>query len=246
MPSGGTALYLDTVLFGVFPYIAMFVFFLMTIYRYRTQAFSYSSLSSQFLENDKHFWSTVPFHYGILFVILGHIVAFLFPRAILAWNGSPVRLLILEFSALVGGLLALVGLVNLIVRRIRTPRVRMVTTFADWALYAMLVFQIVTGLAIAYHYNWGSSWFASTLTPYLWSLVKLSPDLSFVTPMPLMVKLHIVGNFALILFFPFTRLVHVLVVPNAYLFRKTQVVRWNWDRRKIRRADAQREGAPRS
>ena len=26
--------------------------------------------------------------------------------------------------------------------------------------------------------------------------------------------------------FPFTRLVHILVVPNQYLFRKRQVVRW--------------------
>jgi len=30
----------------------------------------------------------------------------------------------------------------------------------------------------------------------------------------------------LIGFFPFTRLVHILVVPNPYLWRRTQVVRW--------------------
>ena len=33
-------------------------------------------------------------------------------------------------------------------------------------------------------------------------------------------------SFLLILFFPFTRLVHILVVPNPYLWRKPQVVRW--------------------
>ncbi len=44
--------------------------------------------------------------------------------------------------------------------------------------------------------------------------------------MPLAVKLHIVNAFVLIGFFPFTRLVHILVTPNPYLWRKPQVVRW--------------------
>ena len=39
------------------------------------------------------------------------------------------------------------------------------------------------------------------------------------------------------LVFPFTRLVHVLVVPNPYLWRKTQVVIWNWDRKRIRQSN---------
>jgi len=226
--------YLDILLYAVFPYVAMIVFFVVTIQRYRSQAFTYSSLSSQFLENDRHFWGMVPFHYGLLFVLFGHVVAFMFPRAILAWNGAPVRLLILEITALAAGILTLVGLVNIVVRRFRSPRVQMVTSTADWVLYGMLAIQIGTGLLVATQYNWGSSWFASTLTPYLWSLVKLQPDITYVTPLPALVQWHIVGNFVLILFFPFTRLVHVLVIPNMYLWRKVQVVRWNWSRRTIR------------
>ena len=35
--------------------------------------FTYSSLSSQFLENQHHFWAQVPFHYGILVVLAGHV-----------------------------------------------------------------------------------------------------------------------------------------------------------------------------
>ena len=52
--------------------------------------------------------------------------------------------------------------------------------------------------------------------------------------MPDMVKIHMTGNWVLIGVFPFTRLVHILVVPNMYLWRKTQVVRWNWNRRTMR------------
>lgn len=231
---------LDLVLFAALPYAAMLIFFVVTVQRYRQQSFSYSSLSSQFLENDRHFWALVPFHYGLLFVLLGHVVAFLIPSAVLAWNGSPLRLLILELSALVAGLMALVGLLNTVWRRHASRRVSVVTTRADWVLYLLLLFQLVTGLLVALLHNWGSSWFASNLAPYLWSLVKFNPDITYITPMPLLVKLHVIGSFALIAFFPFTRLVHVLVVPNQYLWRKTQVVRWYWDRRRIRDAEATR------
>jgi nitrate reductase gamma subunit len=60
----------------------------------------------------------------------------------------------------------------------------------------------------------------------LWSVVRLSPDVTVVAAMPWLVKLHIVNAFVLIAFFPFTRLVHILVAPNPYLWRKPQVVRW--------------------
>ena len=42
--------YLDTVFFSVFPYVAMVVFLVGTIHRYRNETFTYSSLSSQLLE----------------------------------------------------------------------------------------------------------------------------------------------------------------------------------------------------
>lgn len=220
----------DTLLFGVLPYVSLVVFFLVTIRRYRMRAFSYSSLSSQFLENRHHFWGSVPFHYGILVVLGGHVLAFLFPRTILSWNAAPVRLLMLEITGLGFALLTLVGLANLILRRWLQPKVRRVTNFSDWVVYALLVVQVVSGIWIAVAVGWGSSWFATSLTPWLWSLVTLSPRIELVSALPLPVKLHVLNAFLLIGVFPFTRLVHVLVVPNQYLLRKTQVVLWNAER----------------
>src|SRR5579863_8152440 len=97
--------YLDPLLFGVLPYVALFTFLLVTIQRYRLRTFTYSSLSSQFLENRLHFWAVVPFHYGILAVLAGHVLAFLIPRELLLWNGNPLRLYILEITGLVFGIL---------------------------------------------------------------------------------------------------------------------------------------------
>lgn len=217
---------LDTFLFAVLPYVAFFTFFLVTIQRYRQRRFSYSSLSSQFLENQKHFWGMVPFHFGILFVLAGHIVAFLFPRELLLFNSVPIRVFILEVTALIFGLLTIVGLIASLTRRIGESKIRRVTSHSDWVVYVLLLIQVISGLAVAIWVPWGSSWFAATVTPYLWSLLQLNPDYSAIAMMPALVKIHIVNAYVLIGFFPFTRLVHVLVVPNPYLWRKPQIVRW--------------------
>lgn len=221
-----TPSYFDALLFVVLPYVAFFTFFLVTIQRYRQRTFSYSSLSSQFLENKRHFWSLVPFHYGILVVLTGHIVAFLFPRELLLFNSHPIRLYILEVSALIFGLMTLIGLVASIARRASESKIRMVTGVSDWILFALLLLQVASGIYVALFHPWGSSWFAAAVSPYLWSLLKMNPDFLSIAAMPMSVKLHIVNAYLLIGFFPFTRLVHVLVMPNPYLWRKPQVVRW--------------------
>ena len=226
--------YLDQLLFAALPYAVMVVFLLGTIQRYRAQSFSYSSLSSQFLENRQHFWAMVPFHYGVIAVIAGHVVAFLIPRQVLLWNSNPLRLYVLETTALIFGITTLVSLGAIILRRLTVPKIKVVTTTADWVIYVLLLIQVITGVYIAIFRPWGSSWFAASAAPYLWSLIKLNPEIGYLVAMPLSVKLHIVNAFLVIGFFPFSRLVHILVVPNMYLWRKPQVVRWNRDPRTAR------------
>lgn len=216
------------------PYAAMFSFFVGTISRYRSKGFKVSSLSSQFLEGKKLFWGSVPFHIGILMVFFGHLTAFLIPRAILAWNGDPLRLIILQITAFSFGLCILVGLAGLIVRRFTNRRVRIVTTKMDVFLELLLLWQVILGLYTAYSYRWGSSWFASDLSPYLWSLFKGSPDIAAVSALPLGIQLHIMTAFIIFGIFPFTRLVHILVAPLHYIGRPYQRVIWNYDRKAIR------------
>ncbi|MCP5112840.1 MAG: respiratory nitrate reductase subunit gamma, partial [bacterium] len=170
--------YLDPLLFAVLPYVVFFTFFLVTIQRYRARTFTYSSLSSQFLENQRHFWGLVPLHYGILVVLGGHILAFLFPRELLLFNSRPLRLYILEVSGLIFALLTLVGLVAAIARRVEVSKIRKLTSVWDWIVYGMLVLQVVSGIYVALFHPWGSSWFAAAVVPYAWSLIKFSPDVA--------------------------------------------------------------------
>jgi nitrate reductase gamma subunit len=225
---------LNMFLFVAFPYVAVIVFVLGVVYRYRQKGFTVSSLSSQFLEGNTLFWGTIPFHIGILVVFFGHLIAFVFPRATLAWNSLPVRLIILEVTAFVFGLSVLVGLVSLMYRRLTNPRIRAVTTHTDVAIEFLLLGQVVLGCWIALGFRWGASWFAADLSPYLWSLVKLTPETAAVFALPWVIKLHIVGAFAIVFMVPFSRLVHFVVAPLHYIARPYQQVMWNWDRKTIR------------
>ena len=115
---------------------------------------------------------------------------------------------------------------------------RLSSSVPGWLIASLLgIGGFVSGVLVAYFHGWGSSWFATSASPWLWSLFTFAPDISYVAPLPLLVKIHIVNAFALIAFFPFTRLVHVLVIPNMYLWRKPQVVIWNRGGPAARRGD---------
>ena len=73
---------LNALLFGALPYVAIVLFLVVSIQRYRRDPFTFSSLSSQFLETRRLFWGSVPFHVGILDVFLGHLTGFLLPRGL--------------------------------------------------------------------------------------------------------------------------------------------------------------------
>lgn len=220
--------------FIALPYIALLIFLIGTIYNYRVTKFKISSISSQFLEGKHLFWGSVPFHWGLLFLFFGHLIAFLIPNAVIAWNSHPVRLLVLEISAFVFGLSMLVGLINLLIRRWSNHRIRVVTTYMDIIVEVLILSQVLIGLWIAYEYRWGSSWFAATLTPYLWSVFKLNPSIDAVSAMPIWIKFHIIGSYLIILLFPFSRLMHALVAPIDYLWRPYQRVIWYWNRKTVR------------
>lgn len=224
---------LHNFLFIILPYIAIAVFFVGVIYRYKVTPFKYSSLSSQFLESNKLFWGSVPFHFGMLVVFLGHLIAFLCPRHLLAWNSDPVRLIILEVTGFIFGVSMLAGLIALFVRRLTNDRLKVVTNGMDIALELLLLFQVILGCWIAVGYRWGSSWFVADLTPYLWSIITLDPQIDAVKALPHVIQWHIIGAFLTLLVFPFTRLVHILVAPWHYIFRPYQRVIWYWNRKLI-------------
>jgi len=217
---------LDLLLFVVLPYVALFTAAAGMAYRYWKQPRTVSSFSSQLLENRKHFWAVVLFHYGVLATLIGHAIGLLLPRQVLAWNAQPLRLYALEALAIALGTTAFLGIVLAIRRRASTPRLWAVTSKADWVLLVLLFGQLLSGLIIAFFLPWGASWYQASAVPYLRSIFAFHPDGSYIAAMPAIVKVHVTGAWLLVLAIPFTRLAHMLVAPIVYVFRKPQVSRW--------------------
>lgn len=213
--------------FIILPSLALISLIAGSIYKYFYHGFQVSSLSSQLLESNLLFFGSRPFHWGIVTLFFGHLIGFLIPSGVLAWNSRPVRLYVLEITALAFALLTLFGLGVLIYRRLTVKRIRFVTSKMDVFVYVILFLAIVSGIYTAFFFRWGSSWFAIVLAPYLRSILMLNPDITLVMPLPVLVKIHIISAFILIGMIPYTRFIHILVYPVHYFWRKYQVTIWN-------------------
>lgn len=222
---------LDNLLFVVFPYVAVALAVGGTIYRYLTNQFSFTSLSSQFLESDIQFWGSTLWHYGILPTLAIHLAGFALPKVMIALHSTPETLYLAELVGKVLGIMAFVGAGVMFYRRVTSTKVRMVTTPADWAVLVLLIVQVALGLMIAFGYRWGATWFVHTVTPWVVSLATFQPAPQYVSALPWIPKLHFLNAILLLAIFPFGRLVHMVSFPIGYLWRSFQLVIWT--RRKV-------------
>lgn len=217
----------DTFFFVTFPYLALAIFVVVSLYRMVHRPFSISSQSSQLLERRKLFWGSFPFHYGIVIVLLLHLLMWVLPGVVRGWNASPLRMYILEITALILALWSLWGLAVLIYRRASTRRVQVVTTVMDVVVLVLLLVSVITGIINATVYRFGSTWFTAIFSPYLTSVLTLQPAVNLVAPLPWNIKLHVINFFLLLAVFPFSRLIHIAMYPLRYLGRPWQIVIWN-------------------
>ena len=73
--------YLNTLLFTVYPYVALAIMIIGSILRYDREPYTWRSGSSQLLRRKQLMWGSVLFHAGILFLLLGHTIGLLTPHA---------------------------------------------------------------------------------------------------------------------------------------------------------------------
>lgn len=223
---------LDAFLFVGLPYLAIVTCVVGCIWRSRCDRYSMSARSSQFLEDGRLLFGSLPWHVGIIVVLLGHLIAAILPRVWSSLMSVPGMLFATEALGVACSLLAIAGLGALIVRRITDAQVQAVTTAMDLVLVVLLMAQIIIGLLSAVSFRHGAAWSTGTVVPYFWGLFTLQPEMAFVAGFPMLFKLHIVGAWILVALVPFTRLMHVLAVPLGYVFRLPQIVIWNNPRRR--------------
>ncbi|MEA2001510.1 MAG: respiratory nitrate reductase subunit gamma [Actinomycetota bacterium] len=216
----------DLLLYVVFPYVALVLAIVGTAYRMVRQPFTVSSVSSQLLESKKLYWGSVPFHWGILVILIGHFLALIIPAGFDAWNKVPIRLYLLEITGMALALWTLFGLGILLYRRVSDGKIRAVTTKMDVAVLVLLLAQVITGILIAIFFRFGSSWGTGVFVPYIQSLLVLDPRPELVAPLPFILQAHSTLFFVFLVLFPFTRLVHMITLPLGYLTRPFQLVKW--------------------
>jgi len=214
----------NDLLFVVVPYAAVVLLVVVSLLRWRLHEFTVSSLSSQLLESRRLFWGSIPFHWGVTLVLIGHLAALAIPRSFEIWNAVPLQLFLLEATGMALGLWALLGIVMLIMRSIQVRRVAAVTTRMDAVVLGLLLVQIATGLWIAIGYRWGSFWGTAIFVPYIRSLLTFSPRPELVAALPIILKTHLLAFFVFLALFPFSRLVHIITLPLNYLTRPWQKV----------------------
>lgn len=216
----------NTLLFGVFPYIALTLAVAVTAYRMVYRPFSVSAQSSQLLEPKRLFFGSVAMHWGLVLVLLGHLLALLVPKGLLLWNAVPLRLYLLEITGLGLGLWALVGTWVLLTRRISVARVRAASTSMDYVVLVVIFVSVLSGVLTALFYRYGSYWFPAVMTPYLWSVLALQPRPELIADLPFWTQLHVFNFWVFLAVFPFSRLVHIITVPLGYVLRPWQIVIW--------------------
>ena len=94
---------LSLLLWVVLPYIAAAVFIVGHIWRYRYDKFGWTTRSSQSYENRLLRWGSPMFHFGILFVLVGHAVGLLVPREWLYAIGIDEHMYHIGATVLGGG-----------------------------------------------------------------------------------------------------------------------------------------------
>src|SRR5690606_16628392 len=139
--------YVNTLLFGVYPYVCLAVLLIGSLIRFDREPYTWKSDSSQMLRKRELRLGSNLFHYGVIVVILGHFIGFLAPHWALDWALSPVahQLLAMVVGG-IAGLVAIVGLTILIHRRLADARIRLNSRKWDIAIIFMLWVQLALGL----------------------------------------------------------------------------------------------------
>ncbi|MGM7448137.1 respiratory nitrate reductase subunit gamma [Idiomarina sp. ST20R2A10] len=236
--------YINMLAFGVYPYIALAVFFVGTWARYDREQYTWKTSSSQILESKQLRKGSLPFHIGIIGIFFGHLVGLLTPKPV--WHMLGVTNEMKQWVAIIAGgvfgFICLYGLVILVNRRMTNDRVRVNSSKMDILLLWILLAQLTLGLiSIFYsvsHVTHGAEGEKAAvmvaLMTWAQNIVTLDPVEAVAAvannPVDWVFKLHVVLGMTIFLIFPFSRLVHMFSVPVQYISRQHQVVRKRFSR----------------
>ena len=222
--------YLDTFIFGIYPYICLAVFFVGSLIRYDRDQYTWKSDSSQLLRKKQLRIGSIFFHIGVLFLFFGHFFGMLTPHFLYdPFITAGQKQLMAMASGGVAGVFGFIGLTILLHRRLTDDRIRINSKPSDILIVVVLWLQLLLGLApipLSGQHLDGSvmmqlAGWAQHIATFRGGAVELLNGVDWVF------KLHMFLGMTIFLIFPFTRLVHVWsgFASLSYLVRPYQIVR---------------------
>lgn len=220
---------LNVFLFAVFPYICLTSFVAGHFWRWKYDKFGWTARSSEWYERRTLRWASPMFHFGLLGVIMGHIMGLLIPQTwteALGISESQYHAVALWGGLLAGGVM-FIGLLGLAVRRLKTPSIRLATSPNDKLMFAVLGIVIVLGLSITFYWQLleGGYNYRESVSIWFRSIFYFNPQVTDMAEAPLLFKAHALAAFLLFGIWPYTRLVHAFSAPVFYLWRPYLVYR---------------------
>lgn len=219
---------MTTLLWGVLPYVTFVLLVAGLFWRHRYDRFGWTTRSSQVYESRLLNIASPAFHYGILFVLVGHIIGLFIPESWTDAVGVSERTyhLFSLYGGTAAGLVTVGGIALLVYRRRTRAPVFRATTVNDKVMYLVLVAAIVMGMVAKLTHASGDGYdYRRSMAPWARSLFTLTPDTDLMAGVPVLYQIHALIGMALIALVPYTRLVHMFSAPVQYLFRPYVVYR---------------------
>ncbi|MCQ8828546.1 respiratory nitrate reductase subunit gamma [Streptomyces malaysiensis] len=213
----------------ILPYLALTVFVVGHVWRWRYDQFGWTSRSTQLQEGRLLKWGGPLFHYGTFAAIAGHVLGILVPESFTRRLGIPEQTY--RWFSSIGGTVAalavILGVGLLALRRTAVPRVRATTSGVDWIALTLLAIVIVLGIIPTMGVNLLGSGYDYRQSVALWfrGLFAGDPDVAAIAHAPLIYQVHATAAWAILAVWPFTRLVHAWNIPLWYLWRPYIVYR---------------------
>jgi nitrate reductase gamma subunit len=214
----------DILLWIIIPYVAIAVFVVGHVWRYRTDQFDWTSRSTQLLDRHILGWASPLFHYGALAAVAGHFIGLVIPPSVTEAIGiheSAYRW-IAAIPGGIAGAVTLIGFLGLVYRRVTSDRVRRTTTRVDYLTYLLLTVLIVLGCWMTFSHNVFTSHpynYRPSIGAWWRSIFYLDPNVAAASGAPFVYQLHAIIAWLFWAAFPFSRLVHAWSIPLQYVGR---------------------------
>lgn len=220
-------------LWGAFPWLAIAAFIIGMIWRWRTDQFGWTTHSTQIYESKLLRLSSPLFHWGMVFVVIGHLMGLAIPKSFTQSVGISDEFyhIIATYPGSIAAVMVVLGLAGLIYRRVVNKSVFLSTSTSDKVMYVILAAAILSGTFATlslqlFDINGTHGYdYRETISPWLRNLLIFNIQPELMAEVPWQFKVHVISGFTIFAALPFTRLVHAFSAPVGYTSRPYVVYR---------------------